>query len=77
MEIPTESGQSYANVTWQVPNPTDNSNAPLRLSGVMPPQKLNVGQKQITYKVTDSSGLSKSCKFSINVKGKYDLDRYR
>ena len=67
--IPTEAGQSYANVKWQLPVPTDNSNEALKLDGLRPPQKLDVGKTHITYKVTDSSGLSSSCMFSIHVKG--------
>ncbi|KAL9960419.1 hypothetical protein ACROYT_G033874 [Oculina patagonica] len=69
MEVPTDTGRSYAIVTWQVPAPTDNSNGPLSLSGLLPPQKLSVGITYITYKSTDSAGLSKSCAFSIHVKG--------
>lgn len=71
MEIPTETGQPYASVTWQVPDPTDNSNEPVSVSGLLPPQKLNVGNKHITYIATDSAGLSGSCIFSIHVKGSY------
>ena len=67
--IPTEPGQSYANVKWQLPVYNDNSNESLTLNGLRPPQKLDVGKKHITYKVTDSSGLSKSCIFFIHVKG--------
>ena len=67
--IPTEPGQSYANVKWQLPIHTDNSNESLTLNGLQPPQKLNVGKKYITYKITDSSGLSRSCIFFIHVKG--------
>lgn len=69
-ETPTESGQSYARVTWQVPAPTDNSNDPLNLSGLLPPQSMAVGTTYITYKATDPAGLSRSCTFSIHVKGK-------
>ena len=69
MTIPTETGRSYANVTWKLPVPTDNSNEHLILTGLTPPQKFNVGTNHITYKVTDSSGLSSSCTFSIQVKG--------
>jgi len=67
--IPTEPGQSYANVKWQLPVHTDNSNESLTLHGLRPPQKLVVGKKHITYKATDSSGLSRSCIFLIHVKG--------
>ena len=73
MEIPTEFGRPYARVTWQVPDPTDNSDEPLRLSGLLPPQALEVGKKHITYTATDSAGLSKSCTFSIVVKGTNDF----
>jgi len=66
--IPTRPGQSYAIVTWQIPVPTDNSNESLTLTGLRPPQKLDVGKKYITYKATDSSGLSTSCVFFIHVK---------
>jgi len=72
MEVSTEPGQSYANVTWRVPVPTDNSNEPLNLSGLLPPQQLNVGRTNITYDVRDSAGLSSSCLFSILVK---DLEK--
>lgn len=70
MTTPTETGQSYANVIWKLPVPTDNSNEHLILTGLTPPQKFNVGTNHITYKVTDSSGLSSSCTFSIQVKDK-------
>ena len=73
MEIPTEFGRPYARVTWQVPDPTDNSDEPLRLSGLLPPQELKVGKRHITYTVIDSAGLSKSCTFSIVVKGTNDF----
>ena len=68
--IPTDPGKSYVKVTWQVPVPTDNSNETLELNGLQPPQKLNVGNETyIKYKVTDSSGMSKSCSFIIHVEG--------
>ena len=67
--IPTDPGKSYAKVTWQVPVATDNSNETLEIRGLRPPQKLNVGKKYIEYKVTDPSGMSKSCSFFIHVKG--------
>ena len=67
--ILTEPGQSFANVKWQLPVYADNSNEPLTLNGSRPPQKINVGKKYITYKVTDTSGLSGSCEFFIHVKG--------
>ena len=69
--IPTEPGQSYALVSWQIPVPNDNSNETVKLEGLRPPQKLNVGRENITYEVTDSSGLSRSCVFFIQVKGTY------
>lgn len=68
-DITTEPGQPYADVSWQVPVPTDNSKEPLDLNGPRPPQKLNVGVNYITYTVTDSSGLSDSCLFEVNVIG--------
>ena len=74
--VPTEPGQSYAIVTWQMPVPTDNSNDSLILDGLRPPQKLNVGKENITYIVTDSSGLSRSCMFFIHVKGTYCIYLY-
>ena len=70
MEIPTEIGQPFASATWQVPNPTDNSNESVSLSGLLPPQKLDVGNKHITYIATDSAGLIGSCTFSIYVRGR-------
>ena len=70
MDVSTDIGQSYATVTWQAPVPTDNSNDPLNLSGLLPPQQLNVGRANIRYDVTDSAGLSSSCVFSVHVKGK-------
>ena len=69
MEVPTDTGQSYANVTWKVPIPTDNSDDPLNISGLIPPQQLKVGYTHIRYDVTDSAGLRSSCVFSIHVKG--------
>lgn len=70
MEIPTETGQPFASVTWQVPNSTDNSDEPVSINGLLPPQKLNVGYKHITYIAMDSAGLIESCTFSIYVKGR-------
>ena len=69
METPTAAGKSYAIVTWQVPVPTDNSKGPLNLSGLLPPQRMNVGTNLIRYDVTDSEGLKVDCVFSIRVKG--------
>jgi len=70
MEIPTETGQPFATVSWQVPNSTDNSDEPVSINGLLPPQKLNVGNKHITYIAMDSAGLVESCTFSIYVKGR-------
>ena len=67
--VATERGQSYATATWNVPVPTDNSNEPLKLSGLRPPLRLKVGNTHIRYDVTDSAGLSRSCVFSIDVRG--------
>ena len=69
MDVPTDTGQPYANVTWKVPNPTDNSDDPLNISGLLPPQQLKVGRTHIRYDVKDSAGLRSSCAFSIHVKG--------
>ncbi|XP_067025508.1 uncharacterized protein [Acropora muricata] len=66
--LPTEPGQSYATATWNVPVPTDNSNEPLNVSGLQPPQQFNVGNTNIRYDVTDSAGLSSSCVFSVDVR---------
>ncbi|KAK2557468.1 Low-density lipoprotein receptor-related protein 6, partial [Acropora cervicornis] len=66
--VPTDRGQSYATAFWNVPVPTDNSNEPLNLSGLRPPHRLNVGNNYIRYDVTDSTGLSSSCVFSIDVR---------
>lgn len=71
MEMPTETGQSYRKVTWKVPVPFDNSKEQPILSGLLPPQKLNVGRNYINYSATDSSGLKSFCRFLINVKGKH------
>ena len=69
IDVPTAAGKSYATVTWQVPVPTDNSNEPLNITGLIPPQQLNVGRTNIKYIAMDSVGLSRSCVFSIHVKG--------
>ena len=73
IEIPTETGQPFASATWQVPNPTDNSNEPVSLGGLRPPQKLDVGNKHITYIATDSAGLTGSCTFIVYVRGRIDF----
>ena len=72
--IPKEPGQSYAIVKWQLPVPSTNSNETLELSGLRSPQKRDVGKTHISYEVTDSSGLSSSCTFFINVKGSHCFD---
>ena len=69
IHVRTDPGQSYATTTWNVPVPTDNSNEPLKVRGLQPPQKFNVGYTNIKYDVTDSAGLSSSCVFSIVVRG--------
>ena len=69
METPTVPGKSYAIVMWRVPVPTDNSKGFLNLSGVLPPQRMNVGTNLIRYDVTDLEGLNGDCHFSIRVKG--------
>ena len=70
-ELPTETGQSYVIVTWEVPVHSDNSNMSLSLKGLRPPQQFYVGIDNVTYQVTDTAGLSTSCTFSIHVKGAY------
>ena len=67
--VRTDPGQSYATTTWNVAVPTDNSNEPLKVRGLQPLQKFNVGYTNIKYDVTDSAGLSSSCVFSIEVRG--------
>jgi len=74
--VHTDPGQSYAIVSWMIPATTDNSNETLKLVGLRPPQKLNVGKENITYEVTDSSGLSRGCVFFIQVKGTYCIHLY-
>ena len=69
MVVSTEDGKPFATVTWQVPVPIDNSNEPLNLSGLLPPQRFNVGHTEIVYYAKDSTGLNKSCTFAIEVKG--------
>lgn len=69
MEVTTEAGKANATVTWRVPVPIDNSNNYLNLTGLYPPQVLNVGQTYIRYDVTDLAGLTTNCVFSISVKG--------
>ena len=68
-ELPTETGQSYATVTWEVPVPSDNSNMSLSLKGLRPPHQFYVGRDYVRYEVTDTAGLSTGCTFSIHVKG--------
>ena len=72
-ELSTETGQSYAIVTWEVPVPSDNSNVSLSLKGLRPPQQFYVGRHYVRYEVTDTAELSTSCTFSIDVKGAYFL----
>ena len=67
--VRTDPGQSYATTIWNVPIPTDNSNEPLNVCGLQPPQLFNVGYTSIRYDVVDSAGLSSSCVFSIEVRG--------
>ncbi|XP_022803616.1 sushi, von Willebrand factor type A, EGF and pentraxin domain-containing protein 1-like isoform X2 [Stylophora pistillata] len=67
-ELPTETGQAYAIVTWEIPVPSDNSNMSLSLKGLRPPQLFYAGRDYVRYEVTDSAGLSTSCTFSIHVK---------
>lgn len=69
LEVLAEKDKSYAIVTWRLPVPTDNSNEQLNLTGLRPPQQLQVGHTKIVYYVEDSAGLNKSCVFSVKVKG--------
>ncbi|CAH3173342.1 unnamed protein product [Porites evermanni] len=68
MEVSTASGKPYATVMWNIPVTKDNSIGRLNLSGLDPPQTLQVGTTNITYYVTDSAGLGSSCTFSVLVK---------
>ena len=58
---------------WNIPVTKDNSIGRLNLSGLDPPQTLQVGTTNITYYVTDSAGLGSSCTFSVLVKGNISL----
>ena len=71
IEVETETGQSHATLNWTIPVPTDNSNKTLKAIGLYPPQQVEAGRTEITYNVTDSAGLTSSCKFTVNVKGIY------
>lgn len=73
MEVSTASGKPYATVMWNIPVTKDNSLGRLNLSGLDPPQTLQVGTTNITYYVTDSAGLGSSCTFSVLVKGNISI----
>ena len=69
----TDTGKSYATVTWTVPTATDNSgNNPTPVvtpSNYSPPMQLNVGTYSVTYTATDAAGNTATLSFTITVRG--------
>ena len=69
----TDTGQSYATVTWTVPTASDNSgNNPtptVTPSNYVPPIQLNVGTYPVTYTATDAAGNTATLPFTITVRG--------
>ena len=73
IEQNTDTGQSYATVTWTVPTASDNSgNTPtvaVTPSNYNPPMQLNVGTYPVTYTATDTAGNTATLSFTITVRG--------
>ncbi|XP_071490409.1 hyalin-like [Diadema antillarum] len=65
----TTTGLLVADVTWTVPNATDNSGSVTvnQTAGLSPGSNFTVGSTLVTYTVTDPSGNSASCSFYVNV----------
>ncbi|XP_072175620.1 hyalin-like [Diadema setosum] len=65
----TTTGLLVADVTWTVPNATDNSGpvAVNQTAGLSPGSNFTLGSTLVTYTVTDPSGNSASCSFYVNV----------
>ena len=60
----------YASVTWNPPNATDNSAAPVQVSAGHNPGNFQVGSLDVTYTATDGHDNEASYTFTINVIGK-------
>ena len=73
IEQDTDTGQSYATVTWTVPTASDNSGNTLTVtvtpSTYNPPLQLNVGTYPVTYTATDTAGNTATLSFTITVRG--------
>ena len=69
----TDTGQSYATVTWTVPTASDNSgNNPtvsVTPSNFNPPIQLNDGTYNVIYTATDTAGNTATLSFTITVRG--------
>ena len=73
IEQDTDTGESYATVSWNVPTATDNSgNIPtvtVTPSNYNPPMQLNVGTYPVTYTAADTAGNTATLSFTITVRG--------
>ena len=70
----TQPGHSKAEVSWVVPNPTDNWEKPslstlFPYEGIHPPYSFPIGQNTISYKAEDKAKRTSYCFFTVTVKG--------
>ncbi|XP_038072761.1 uncharacterized protein LOC119741140 isoform X2 [Patiria miniata] len=65
----TTMGQSYAVVTWTVPQAQDDDSIPIviEMNGYTPGRQFTMGMWMVTYVATDSIGQTASCEFNITV----------
>ncbi|XP_034471250.1 sushi, von Willebrand factor type A, EGF and pentraxin domain-containing protein 1 isoform X4 [Hippoglossus hippoglossus] len=66
----TDERRGTANVSWNVPNATDNSKAEVAVQVkpvYAPPQLFPIGKETITYIATDRTGNQANCSFAVTV----------
>lgn len=72
--VPTDPGEPYATVDFNLPSTQDNSGFQEIIltvtPAVEPPLPFFIGEANITYTATDLQGNSNSCTFTITVIGK-------
>ncbi|XP_047448268.1 sushi, von Willebrand factor type A, EGF and pentraxin domain-containing protein 1 isoform X2 [Mugil cephalus] len=66
----TDERRGTANVSWDIPNATDNSKEEVAVQVkpvYSPPQLIPIGKETITYIATDRSGNQANCSFTVTV----------
>ncbi|XP_072049468.1 uncharacterized protein [Amphiura filiformis] len=67
ISVNTDSGQSYASVSWTAPTTSDNSGSAVALSSNYQPGQFGIGQTTVTYTAVDEFGNQAHDSFVITV----------